>query len=155
MAVSQLGTWLLVELYGCSRAKIEKAGTVEEIMVSAAKVSNSTITKTIFHEFNSHGVNGMVSMLSGAYFAVHTWPEKGYAALDIFADDSPVPPEETAAYIAERFEAVEALVYRVPRGRFDNKGAPAPVKRILPEGLTIKSVPGLVKAASVLFGLIF
>ncbi len=155
MEMNQLGTQWVVELYGCSREKLGKAGTVEEIMVSAAKVSNSIITKSVFHEFNRYGVNGMVSMLSGAYFAVHTWPEKGYAALEVFTSGSQGMPEETAAFIAGRFGAKEPLVYRVPRGRFDEKGGLSPLKKIPVEGLPVPRVPRLVKAATVLFGLIF
>jgi len=152
---SQLGTGWIVELYGCPPEKIEKAGAVEEVMVSAAKVSNSIITKSIFHEFDRYGVNGMVSMLSGAYFAVHTWPEKGYVALDIFTAGPLVMPEETVAFIAERFCSKESYVYRVPRGRFDEKGRPAPAGKVLAEGVAALKVPGLVRAATVLFGLIF
>ncbi len=151
----QLGTGWMVELYGCPPEKIEKAGVVEEVMVSAAKVSNSIITKTIFHEFDGGGVNGMVSTLSGAYFAVHTWPEKGYVALDVFTAGPVVTPEDTVGFISERFCSKESYVYRVPRGRFDENGKPAPSSKILVEGLAALKVPGLVKAATVLFGLIF
>lgn len=151
----QLGVQWVIELYGCSRERIEKAGAVEEIMVSAARISNSVITKTIFHEFSERGVNGLVAMLSGAYLAIHTWPDKGYAALDIFSAGS-VMPQETAAFIAGRLGAGRTLIYLVPRGKFDESGVPTPPRKVTPiDGAAAPEVPKIVRAAIVLFGLIF
>ena len=39
-----------------------------------------------FHKFNPHGLTGIV-LLQSSHISIHTWPEKNYATMDIFACD--------------------------------------------------------------------
>ena len=57
---------------------------MERIMKEAAKISGATVLSSKMHEFGvGCGVTGVV-VLSESHISVHTWPEKGYAAFDIF-----------------------------------------------------------------------
>ncbi len=149
-----LGDQWVIELFGCGPDRLTGAGTVEEIMVSAARITHSSDIKSFFRDFNSHGVSGMVS-IPESRLSVHTWPERGYAAIDIFTSGEALTPERMAEYIAGRFEARQCCVYRIPRGIFNEKGEPAPPKRLMMESVKTLGVPKLVKAANILFGLIF
>ena len=52
-------------------------------MIDAAEKSGATIVNSIFHTFNPWGVSGAV-VITESHLTIHTWPEYGYAAVDVF-----------------------------------------------------------------------
>jgi S-adenosylmethionine decarboxylase len=52
-------------------------------MVEAAQNSNASLVTDSFHEFKPFGVSGAV-IIQESHFTIHTWPEHGYAAVDLF-----------------------------------------------------------------------
>ena len=53
-------------------------------MVRAAKAAGLTVIGQHFHSFSPHGVTGVV-VLAESHISIHTWPELGFGALDLFA----------------------------------------------------------------------
>ena len=78
-----LGSHLLIELFGCNGRTLEKDDTVGDAMVAAAAVSEATIVAECFKEFKPYGVSGAV-IIQESHYTIHTWPEHGYAAVDLF-----------------------------------------------------------------------
>ena len=81
--MNYLGNHLLVELYNCNTSLINKVVKIEELLLEAVKISGATALNSTFHKFSPHGVSGVV-VISESHFSIHTWPEYGYCALDIF-----------------------------------------------------------------------
>ena len=81
--MKELGKHLIVELYGCSSSKINDLNHVEKVMVEAALAAKATIIEKKFHKFAPHGISGVL-VIAESHFAIHTWPEYGYCAVDIF-----------------------------------------------------------------------
>ena len=79
-----LGRHLVLELNGCNPKLLNDVKRVEEIMVAAAKIAKATIVGTHFHQFSPFGISGVV-VIAESHVAIHTWPEHGYAAVDIFS----------------------------------------------------------------------
>ena len=52
-------------------------------MVSAAQACKATIVDATFHAFNPYGVSGVV-VIAESHLSIHTWPERDFAAIDIF-----------------------------------------------------------------------
>jgi S-adenosylmethionine decarboxylase len=82
-ALPSLGSHLLVELYGCDPKTLEQEGLVRTAMVEAARNSDASLVTDSFHEFKPFGVSGAV-IIQESHFTIHTWPEHGYAAVDLF-----------------------------------------------------------------------
>lgn len=110
-----LGTHLLVELRDCNAEVLKSLERVQEALVSAAKEAAATIVDVSFHEFNPFGISGMV-VIAESHLSVHTWPEYGYAAVDIFTCGDVIKPEVAAGHLIERFESKNPSVVEMKRG---------------------------------------
>ncbi len=110
-----LGTHLLVELRDCDPEILKDLGKVKDAMVSAAKEAMATIIDVSFHEFNPFGISGMV-VIAESHLSIHTWPEYGYAAVDIFTCGDIIKPEVAAHYLIGQFESKNPSIVEVKRG---------------------------------------
>jgi len=113
--MKSLGKQLIVELYGCDRTLLDDPIHSERILVEAINRSGATIIQPFFHHFSPHGVSGVV-VIAESHIAIHTWPEYGYCAVDIFTCGSQVKPELILDYISSEFRAREVSVMEVKRG---------------------------------------
>ena len=82
--VGVLGYHTLFELYDCDRLILNQLDQVREILLEAARLGNATIINNTFHQFSPQGISGVV-VIAESHLAVHTWPEHGYAAIDLFS----------------------------------------------------------------------
>ena len=76
------GTHLIIDLWGASR--LDNLEVVEQALRDAAIVSGATILNVDLHHFEPNGGISGVAVLAESHLSIHTWPEKGYAALDVF-----------------------------------------------------------------------
>ena len=113
--MKSLGKQLIVELYDCDRTLLDDPSRLEEILVEAINRSGATIIKPFFHQFSPHGVSGIV-VIAESHVAIHTWPEYGYCALDIFTCGTQVDMKIIFTYIQSAFHARDASVKEVARG---------------------------------------
>jgi S-adenosylmethionine decarboxylase len=76
------GTHLLIDIWGASR--IDDIAWVRETLCDAVTAAGATILNVDLHHFTPNdGVSGVV-VLAESHMSIHTWPERGYAALDVF-----------------------------------------------------------------------
>ena len=76
------GRHLLAELHGCTG--LADLGLVEQALIDAATAAGATLLEVRLHGFGvGQGVTG-VALLAESHISIHTWPEHGYAAVDIF-----------------------------------------------------------------------
>ncbi|MFH1114002.1 MAG: adenosylmethionine decarboxylase [Pseudomonadota bacterium] len=112
-----LGIHLLIELWSCNRKKIDTLDYLEGIMVQAAKVAGATVLKSAFQDFNPQGVSGVV-VIAESHLTIHTWPEHGYAAVDIFTCGTTVDPWKATDFLRKELEAGDIQVRDFQRGVF-------------------------------------
>jgi S-adenosylmethionine decarboxylase proenzyme len=77
----------LIELHGCDPATLKRAQSVGARVRAAVRSAGATIVRTLFHTFSPHGVSGVV-VITESHVTIHTWPEHGYAAVDVFSCDT-------------------------------------------------------------------
>jgi S-adenosylmethionine decarboxylase len=75
------GTHLLLDLWGASN--LDDPDSIGHSLEEAARASGATILHTHMHHFTPTGVSGVV-VLAESHISIHTWPEKGFAAVDVF-----------------------------------------------------------------------
>jgi spermidine synthase len=78
-----LGNHILVEFMNCDPHIMNDVATIEKDMVEAAQKAGATVINSTFHHFSPFGVSGVV-VIQESHLAIHTWPEYGYAAVDLF-----------------------------------------------------------------------
>ncbi|MFH0958010.1 MAG: adenosylmethionine decarboxylase [Pseudomonadota bacterium] len=110
-----LGIHLLIELCSCSRQKLDDMDYLERIMAQAAEVAGATVLKTAFQNFNPQGVSGVV-VIAESHLTIHSWPEYGYAAVDIFTCGTKVDPWKAASFLREELEALDIQIKDFERG---------------------------------------
>ncbi len=115
-----LGRQLLVELFDCDRDLLNDATLVKQALLDAAQAANATIVDAVLHKFSPHGVSGVV-VIAESHIAIHTWPEYGYAALDIFTCGETVDPRLIMHLVAHRLGAGDCEATLVKRGLVGRK----------------------------------
>jgi S-adenosylmethionine decarboxylase len=104
------GVHLIVDLHGGKR--LNDIDHIEATLRRCIEASRATLLHIHLHHFQPSGVSG-VAVLAESHISIHTWPEAGYAALDIFMCGSAAPdnciPVLREAFAAERVEVNEIL----------------------------------------------
>ncbi len=114
--MNALGKHLLMELEGCDRNTLNDVDALREALLTAADLAGATVLGDSFHRFSPHGISGVV-VIAESHLFVHTWPEYGYAAADIFTCGTSVQPEVAAEKLVELLGAEEHTVMEIERGK--------------------------------------
>ncbi|AJD30058.1 adenosylmethionine decarboxylase [Clostridium sporogenes] len=112
-----LGRHILAEIYGCNASLLNDKHYIENLMVESALKSGAEVREVIFHKFNPQGVSGVV-IISESHLTIHTWPELGYAAVDVFTCGDTVNPWEACNYMTEKLNAKNMTATEIKRGVF-------------------------------------
>jgi S-adenosylmethionine decarboxylase len=112
--VKSLGRHVIVELWGCKN--IDSLPVVEEALRDAVAATNATLRDLqVFPWEPYNGVSG-IAILSESHLSIHTWPELGYAAVDIFTCGDHTQPEAAVPVLREYFHPERMEVMQVSRG---------------------------------------
>jgi S-adenosylmethionine decarboxylase len=84
----------------------------------AAVEAGATIVADVFHEFNPHGISGVV-VIAESHLAIHTWPEFGFAAVDLFTCGDDILPDKAMNYLKAQLKASHLSVMELKRGVLD------------------------------------
>lgn len=82
-SMSTLGHHLLLELYDCDKVVLDDVVAIREIVHAAADAMRARVVNATFHRYQPLGVSGVL-LLAESHLSVHTWPERAYAALDVY-----------------------------------------------------------------------
>lgn len=113
--MNALGRHLLVELHDCDKEALNDLGLIRDVMVKAAIDCGAVVLGESFHRFSPQGVSGVV-IIAESHLSIHTWPEYGYAAVDIFTCGTFVNPEKAAEVLIEKLGSRNHSVMEIPRG---------------------------------------
>jgi S-adenosylmethionine decarboxylase proenzyme len=118
--LSNLGRHLLAEFYDCNSNLLNNCALIEEMMETAAVRCGATVVQKNFHMFNPYGVSGVV-IIAESHLAIHTWPEHGYAAVDLFTCGDNCDPEVAYDYLRQELRAGSAIYTELKRGLFNEE----------------------------------
>jgi len=113
-----LGRHILTEFYNCDRVLLNNFSEIKKIMTKAAKKSGATVLETVFHLFNPHGISGVV-VIAESHLAIHTWPEYGYAAVDLFTCGDDVDPWVAFDFLKKELKAQYSSAMEMKRGQLE------------------------------------
>ena len=120
--ITALGRHCLVELYECPRERLDDAELVLAGVREAARRARATLLEERVHRFEPHGVTA-IALLAESHISVHTWPEHGYAAVDVFTCGTQTDP------VAAGMHLVAVLCARRPELRLVERGTDPHAKR--------------------------
>ncbi len=119
--MEQLGRHVIIELWGCNNS-INDAGQVRTAMIDAVNAASATLLSLNVHTFSPHGVTG-VAVLSESHLSVHSWPEYGYVAADVFTCGDTTEPRAAADVLRRAFGSTRCDVKELRRGIFPAKSS--------------------------------
>ncbi|WP_459201418.1 adenosylmethionine decarboxylase [Methanococcus sp. CF] len=118
--MKQLGKHIILELWGCESQALDDQPGIEKMLVNAVKACGATLICVKTHKFSPQGVTG-VAVLSESHISIHTWPELGYAAMDVFTCGEHVRPEDTIPEIEKFLKPEKTDIMDIKRGIIDDE----------------------------------
>jgi S-adenosylmethionine decarboxylase len=108
------GAHLIVDLYGASR--LDELEHIERTLRRCVEVAGATLLHVYLHPFEPNGGISGVAVLAESHISIHSWPEKQYAALDIFMCGK-ARPERCIEVLHEAFAPRRVVIEELLRGR--------------------------------------
>lgn len=109
------GKHLILEVWGCKKELLDCEETIKEMFERSVEVSGATLVDIKTHKFNPQGLSA-VALLNESYMSIHSWPEVGYAAIDIYTCGSHVRPEEVVPVVKKYLRPEKMKVLNLNRG---------------------------------------
>ena len=113
-----LSKHLLVDLYGCPADLLNDVTALEKVMIEAAQRAGATVINSMFHHFSPFGVSGVV-VIQESHLTIHTWPEQGFAAIDLFTCGTQTKPRRALTHLKRALQSTRIEVRQFRRGRGD------------------------------------
>jgi spermidine synthase len=114
MHLNSDGKHVIIDAFDCNRKLLNDQSFLESILIQAAKNLEMKVLSFYFHPFQPQGVTGMIALAS-SHISIHTWPEEGYASLDIYTCGERDPMEQTE-FLLREMSAKRARIYSLSRG---------------------------------------
>lgn len=107
--VRYAGTHLLIDLWDA--VKLDDIDHVEATLREAAEAAGATVLDVQLHHFTPYGGVTGIAVLAESHISIHSWPEEGYAALDVFVcgacDPNLALPVLRRAFLPARLDVSE------------------------------------------------
>jgi S-adenosylmethionine decarboxylase len=107
------GVHLIVDLHGATG--LNDIDLIETTLRRCVDAAGATLLHIHLHHFSPNGVSG-VAVLAESHISIHTWPDAGYAALDVFMCGQALP-DACIPVLREAFKAERVEVNEILRGR--------------------------------------
>lgn len=110
----KVGNHLVVEAWQCPQDLLNDPGRIRRAIAESISAGEATLIDVCVHQFSPHGVTATAT-LAESHIALHTWPEHGYAALDLFFCGSG-NPHKAMEVLQNALQAQRVRVKEIPRG---------------------------------------
>ena len=120
--MNAIGRHLLLELKNCDKEVLNNLEYLRKSLCETAEQIGATVLHNIFHKFSPQGVSGVV-VIAESHLCIHTWPEHGYAAVDIFTCGATINPSDAIDILVEKLNSGEHSYREIKRGVFRKEKA--------------------------------
>jgi S-adenosylmethionine decarboxylase len=101
------GRHLILDLYDCDREILNDYEGLEELLLTALQMANATILRIIGEQFKPQGVT-LLALLTESHASVHTWPEIGYCAIDLYTCGDTTQTHKAAEFLKHKLKSKQA-----------------------------------------------
>lgn len=110
------GTHLIIDLWGAQR--LDDLELMENTLREAVEKAGATLLHIHLHHFTPNGGISGVAVLAESHISVHSWPERDFAAFDVFMCGD-AEPEKAIAVLEAAFTPTRVVVDTLLRGDVD------------------------------------
>jgi S-adenosylmethionine decarboxylase len=111
-----IGRHIILEMWGCQN--LDSVETTECALREMVHALDVNLLDLKVYPFSPVGITGM-AIVSESHLVIHTWPEYGYAAVDVFTCGAPRDPQAAVSVLRRYFEPERIGVMEINRGQFD------------------------------------
>lgn len=112
-----LGTHMILDIWGAVKSyPFKDMDGASAALKNAAEYSGATVITERWHHFGENcGYTGVI-ILAESHISVHTWPERGYAAVDVFMCGDKAEPSKALQKILDFYKYVDYTINMIARG---------------------------------------
>lgn len=107
----------LLELHDINFEILNSSELIEEYLLKSLEGSGATYVNHFFHKFSPQGVSGAI-IIAESHISIHTWPEHGYAALDVFTCGEKIMGDKIVENILDLFGRSKYSLKYIERGNY-------------------------------------
>jgi len=98
------GRHLILDLYECDQAILDDYDKLSELLETALLMANATILRIFGEKFQPQGVT-LLALLAESHASIHTWPEMGYCAIDLYTCGDKTKTHKAAEFLKYKLKA--------------------------------------------------
>jgi S-adenosylmethionine decarboxylase len=121
--LKSVGRHLILEMWGCRN--LNSTEIVERALRDVVREADLTLLDLNVYPFTPIGVTG-VAVVTESHVMIHTWPEYGYAAVDVFTCGDQANPEAALPLLREHFAPERIQIMEINRGIMPQEPAGTP-----------------------------
>lgn len=99
------GRHLILDLYDCNPEILDNYDRLETYLKEALALAGANILRIFGEKFDPQGVT-LLALLSESHASIHTWPELGYAAVDLYTCGDTTNTHKAAEFLKEKLKAI-------------------------------------------------
>jgi S-adenosylmethionine decarboxylase proenzyme len=119
--VPTAGSHVLCDVKGCPPDRLNNDEMLAFFACEAAEEAGATIIDVMVHRFTPQGVT-ILLLLAESHLSIHTWPELGQAAIDVYTCGDVADPDVAVVHLIQALDATHFGLHRIER--------PLPVKPV-------------------------
>lgn len=112
--MEQIGTHLVIDAWQAPADLLNDPDVIRAALIEAITVGKTTLIDLCVHQFSPHGVTATAT-LAESHIAIHTWPEHGYFAADLFFCGAG-EPKIAANILQTNLKARQVKIQELKRG---------------------------------------
>jgi S-adenosylmethionine decarboxylase len=117
--LNALGRQVLLELKDCNPEVLNDLEFLRSCLRDTAEQIGATVVGESFNQFSPQGVSGVI-IIAESHICIHTWPEYGYAAVDVFTCGHTIDPVQAVKPLVEKLAPKDHSFTELKRGVLQN-----------------------------------
>ena len=98
------GRHLILDLYDCDPGVLNDYEELQRLLEASLVMAKANILRIIGEKFEPQGVT-LLALLTESHASVHTWPEIGYAAIDLYTCGDTTETHRAAEFLKTKLKA--------------------------------------------------
>ena len=108
------GRHLILDLYDCDPEILDDYGELQRLLEASLVMAKANILRIIGEKFKPQGVT-LLALLAESHASIHTWPQLGYAAIDLYTCGDTTQTHKAAEFLKNKLKAKECEQKEIQR----------------------------------------